>query len=334
MWQPIPIHTVSQEQDFVLLGYGPCPKYYKAVGEQYARPLVKFIEMQDADVLEYLTTNSGLRISGLRVRLLFSIIYFCSWLTQAVTKTYSDAVVIELQNNRTLASFLQNQAIIDKLVAYRDLWFNLSLATPEMARMAGGLLVEEITQQMNQRAMGAGFEHVIYSAHDLTVGALFTALGHFIDPFPYYTSAIIFELHLLESVRNFSPFHCYFIFCNKHRTLILSRLITIMVMGETRSLCPFQIVQVFLKTVARLVILWQLPLTNVLSIRRNACFSISDTLLFCPLIYFLIVIYRTFFYGKCLILNRDNRSKAVSTILAGWCARFQAAATAAELERI
>lgn len=112
----------------------------------------------------------------------------------------SDTIIVEMQQGRKLAPFL-NESITQKLVEYRNIYFNLSYNSPQQAKLTTGSLLGEILGHMKNFTKGQSFQHIIYSAHDTNVASLMSSFGDFNNLAPPYTSSVIFELHKLSSVR-------------------------------------------------------------------------------------------------------------------------------------
>lgn len=65
-WNPIPVHTVPKDQDYILYGGKDCPKYFDAL-EKYLKESaeVQRIYTEYADVFSELSEKSGMNITKL-----------------------------------------------------------------------------------------------------------------------------------------------------------------------------------------------------------------------------------------------------------------------------
>lgn len=59
LWQAIPIHTIAQEDDYVLAMKKPCPLHTKAYAEYQQSNEVLSIIKSNQTLLEYLEKNAG-----------------------------------------------------------------------------------------------------------------------------------------------------------------------------------------------------------------------------------------------------------------------------------
>lgn len=63
LWRAIPIHTLSEEDDYVLAMKKTCPRYDKTFEDYLESPEIKTILKNNQSLIEYIATNSGKPIS-------------------------------------------------------------------------------------------------------------------------------------------------------------------------------------------------------------------------------------------------------------------------------
>uniref|UniRef100_T1IKD9 acid phosphatase n=1 Tax=Strigamia maritima TaxID=126957 RepID=T1IKD9_STRMM len=61
-WQPIPVHTIPVEEDYLLSLDSICPKYDKLFEEQINSPEAKKINAQYKELFEFLTNKTGVMV--------------------------------------------------------------------------------------------------------------------------------------------------------------------------------------------------------------------------------------------------------------------------------
>lgn len=62
-WQPVPIHTIPNELDTLLLTTKPCPLYDIYYAQLFKSEHLQLIEKKFSNLFEYLSRNSGDKIS-------------------------------------------------------------------------------------------------------------------------------------------------------------------------------------------------------------------------------------------------------------------------------
>ena len=130
-WQPIPVHTIPQAEDYVLKTDIKCPPYDNLIAEVWeSAPAIQKIQKDNQEMLDYLAKNAGLPVPGN---------------LKQITEDMCDAVNVEVLKNLTLPKFLNEEAL-QKLKDWDDIWIIAELATDEMVKWAGGALVNSIQE--------------------------------------------------------------------------------------------------------------------------------------------------------------------------------------------
>ena len=178
LWQPIPVHTVPDEQDNLIGEKFACPKYAKLQKEINDLPEIKKIVDENSWLFQYLSENTGKNMTDL---VDIGYVY--------------DTLFIEQLYNKTLPTWTQ-KVYPDKIKFIRELCLKLYTFTHEMKRLHTGPLLQSVLDHFNgfirkthQRKM------LMYSGHDVTVSGVLNSLDLFDPPFePPYASMIIIEL--------------------------------------------------------------------------------------------------------------------------------------------
>eukprot|EP00762_Andalucia_godoyi_P004143 ANDGO_06384.mRNA.1 Putative acid phosphatase 5 len=172
-FQPVPISTVPQNEDALLLGYyyaQACPYLY----ENY---------------LATLPTSPQMQAYNLRWRPLFDVL---TNITQVYIDVDSSFVVADtfqcnLDHNYTQAAGVTPEIIAQTLQS-QDEWFNIwfNPANPVFRQMASGLLINSTLSFEDSFVK-------VYSAHDITVATLLAGLGFNVSGQPAYASQLYIE---------------------------------------------------------------------------------------------------------------------------------------------
>lgn len=187
MWQPIPVHTIPEDEDDLLAMGKPCPAYDKELerfknSKSYKERLHKYQSLMD-----YLTKYTGMRIKS----------YY------DILNIYS-TLYIETLYNYTLPSWTKS-VYPDKMRDPGCYSFTTETGTPLLARLKVGPLLKHINKHMLNAISNVDGKHrkvQLYSAHDLNIGNTLNGLGIFDGKCPCYTSAIFFELIIDNSTAN------------------------------------------------------------------------------------------------------------------------------------
>lgn len=181
MWQPIPVHTVPQEEDNLLSSHAKCPKQEGYLETVLQRPEIVAIQNEYKAVFEYVAKSTGADIDNM-----FKINYIY------------DTLYIEQLYNKTLPDWT-HKVFPERMQLLRDTSFKLSTWTHEMKRLRSGPLVQNLLDHFkgvaDKRHGDAYYKLLMYSGHDTTISSFLNALGMFDPPIaPTYASMVAVEL--------------------------------------------------------------------------------------------------------------------------------------------
>jgi len=215
-WQPIPVHTVSKDEDLLLSLSSPCPLYDKLLNELNQSPEIQAMIAKNKDLFAYLTEKSGRNVTTFEdVEFLYDVLF------------------IETRFNMTLPNWTHG-VYPEKLKPLSDFSFAMKAYTKEMQRLRGGPLVKEMAAQMSDVAKSLSTKKLfMYSAHDVTVAAFLSALGIFDGIQPPYASMVMVELHEIRP----KEFGVQIWYKNVSRDSMEPYLLTV---PGCQSLCPLE----------------------------------------------------------------------------------------------
>ncbi|XP_013184946.2 prostatic acid phosphatase [Amyelois transitella] len=183
MWQPIPVHTEPEKEDKLLAMKKRCPKYTKEKEQflhsaEYKNRLSKY-----QNLMNYLTAYTGEKVTDYNdINDIYNILF------------------IESLYNFTLPNWTK-EVYPDKLVEPSGYSFTTDTATPALARLKVGPLLQHITTQMSNKLAFDRYKRnktevnlAIFSGHDLTVANVLHSLGLYDGVPPVYTSTVFLEL--------------------------------------------------------------------------------------------------------------------------------------------
>jgi len=181
-WQPIPVHTVPQEEDSLLSSHAVCPRFtqlHKEVLEE--SNFMKNIYKENRELFEYISKNSGENI------------------TDIVHLDYVfDTLLIESIYGMELPDWTKKVYPGGKFKELRDLSFTVDTFNHEMKRLKGGPFVKEMVEHFDSVATHtmepSNRKMFMYSAHDTTVAPVLHTLGVFNMIAPPYASMVVVEL--------------------------------------------------------------------------------------------------------------------------------------------
>uniref|UniRef100_T1IIN8 acid phosphatase n=1 Tax=Strigamia maritima TaxID=126957 RepID=T1IIN8_STRMM len=185
-WQPIPVHTLPQKEDYLLSLNSDCPQYKKLFAEQMTSPEAEKVNSQSKDFFKFLEKHTGLSINNFN---------------QA--SSIFDILLIQQIHNLTQPAWVSDD-LMERLGLIHLLNVCLRVKTQEQRRLRGGPLIGEMIKNMENKINNRHEKHKIYmySAHDATVVSVLAALDVFEPHAPPYCSMIMVEL-LTENGTNF-----------------------------------------------------------------------------------------------------------------------------------
>ncbi|XP_076627533.1 prostatic acid phosphatase [Colletes latitarsis] len=180
-WMPIPVHTIPENEDYVLAARKYCPRYNYEFDKVLKSPEMKRIDKENKDLYAYLTKKSGNKISSLRT----------------VAELY-DILFIENLYNKTLPEWTKS-VFPDKLKSIAAKSFTIRAHNKILQRLKSGSLLGEMIDHMEKKSKNILMPDRkvwMYSAHDETVANMLMTLGVFEPHCPPYTAMILIELRV------------------------------------------------------------------------------------------------------------------------------------------
>ncbi|KAI3387492.1 hypothetical protein SNEBB_003067 [Seison nebaliae] len=181
-WQPIPIHTESSYHDQLLNVNSYCPKFSKLLNESFESSLVTNFMRDNQELIQYLEKWTGVPN-----------------ITYDSFDTISDTLICRKAHNIPLPTWL-NESTFNYIYNQSRQFFTVFYANKEMKKLRGGYMLKNFLENMKYHYKKdekvANSKMIIYSAHDITLAAMYETLDLFDPPFVLpYASAIVFELH-------------------------------------------------------------------------------------------------------------------------------------------
>ncbi|XP_056601050.1 lysosomal acid phosphatase [Triplophysa dalaica] len=183
-WQPIPVHTVPEDQERLLsFPLENCPRYEELMNETVKSDIFINISNTYKDFIQMVRNKTGLD----RVSL------------ESVWSVH-DTLFCEEMHGMKPPSWVTPD-VMGKLEVLKNFGFQILFGVykrKEKSRLQGGLLLDQIIKNLSAAAAPSSKQEVkmiMYSAHDTTIVALQEALNIFNGLQPPYVSTHIFELH-------------------------------------------------------------------------------------------------------------------------------------------
>ncbi|XP_059905065.1 lysosomal acid phosphatase [Gadus macrocephalus] len=183
-WQPIPVHTVPQDQETLLsFPTDKCPRYKQLMTETEKSPEFVNMTTKYSDFMEMVHNKTG--------QLNTSV--------ETVWSVY-DTLFCESRHNLTAPAWV-TEDVMDKLKILKDFAFQIMFDIykhQEKCRLQGGVLLGEIVKNLSKRAelnSNEPLKMMMLSAHDTTVVALQSSMSVFNGIQPPYASCHMIELY-------------------------------------------------------------------------------------------------------------------------------------------
>jgi lysosomal acid phosphatase len=182
-WQPIPVHTIPEKEDYVLAAKKFCETYDYALNKLKKSDEYQELNKKLSGLYQYLSNNTGMVVNTL----------------ETVQNIYS-CLYIEDTNNKTLPDWTKT-VYPDKLEWVSARTFATDTYTPELARLKSGPLLKEILTRFQKKSESKSKPTQslwIYSAHDTTVANFLNTLRIFEQHNPPFTATVLMELHMIN----------------------------------------------------------------------------------------------------------------------------------------
>ncbi|XP_014863878.1 PREDICTED: lysosomal acid phosphatase [Poecilia mexicana] len=183
-WQPIPVHTVPQNEEKLLsFPLGDCPRYEQLMNETENTAEFINVTTKYRDFIEMVKNKTGLKAANV----------------ESVWSVY-DTLFCESRHNMSAPDWVTPD-VMEKLRFLKDFGFQLLFGVykqQEKSRLQGGLLLGEIVKNLTKMAAPhpqRQLKLMMLSAHDTTVVALQASLNVFNGKQAPYASCHIIELY-------------------------------------------------------------------------------------------------------------------------------------------
>jgi hypothetical protein len=186
LWQPIPVHTVPVDTDYLLRVGSSCPQYKEYYQTAIHSDEIKKQDEENKEFYQLLANKTGNEIENLIQAGDVLDPIFCARSHGLLEPSWVNLT----WNGKT---------IFDTLREIHNLQFDLMYNRPGESRLTGGPLLKEMIENMQSlMSKKSEFKSHIYSAHDTTMTAFLSALKVFSGITPPYGSAAMLELHKIN----------------------------------------------------------------------------------------------------------------------------------------
>eukprot|EP01094_Clydonella_sp_ATCC50884_P003924 TRINITY_DN1302_c0_g1_i1.p1 TRINITY_DN1302_c0_g1~~TRINITY_DN1302_c0_g1_i1.p1 ORF type:complete len:480 (+),score=148.57 TRINITY_DN1302_c0_g1_i1:136-1575(+) len=178
-FQPVPVHTVPTQQDYLLRSWYNCEKYQHIYDTQ-VRGSPEWAAKEQANAALLSEASHYFYDEPQTLDSIWSIV-------DLMTCEYSH----EMEDTRGAP-----RDLYDRLVLLNDWVVQRQFATGEIGRLIGGHLVWRLREDMRLKSIGEGVRKLhLYSAHDVTVASLLAALNIPVNKLPGYAASLAFEFY-------------------------------------------------------------------------------------------------------------------------------------------
>jgi len=215
-WQPIPIHSKTIVDDWIMRCTKACPETKDYYLDNYYRtsPSIAAYIAENKEFIDSVTKSAGLHRPGDDVKNM-----------KAMWKLGGN-LHIARRYNKTLPAWASDSDVIDTLVRLRVKKFeSQASSSPELTKLSGGPLLGHVLDNFVRFTRGSLFpdDHgqkesgdtdmkdlklMVFSGHDTNMVFLLAALNLFDPPFwPSYGATLFLELHLIGDVYHVRIFY-------------------------------------------------------------------------------------------------------------------------------
>lgn len=183
-WDPVPIHTMPEDEDAYVSVTRPCPAYDKIYNPLTKSEYFKNLLKENSDLVTFLNENTGWDVDDIDYfRGIYSIFYIYSVYNSSFIPTWASKI------NRTQLTELAGIAWA------RDSW------TPKLKRWMSGPFFDQFFQHHDALLKNLTNEPKFYlaSASSIAVAAILNTMDVFDNKPPAFSAAIIWELYRTDS---------------------------------------------------------------------------------------------------------------------------------------
>lgn len=177
-WQPIPVHTVPNDEDQIIYMDRPCPKYKRLYNETYKSEFFKKIDEDYADFYKEVSALTGWEIDDVH--------YFAQ--LQSALYVYTN------YNSSYLPSWASTLDQ-EKLNYLAGLNYARYTYTDDLKRLGDGPFFDDLFTKFSKALdTTPAPKFLVYSAHESTVASVLNGMGVFDNRAPEFASCVIFEV--------------------------------------------------------------------------------------------------------------------------------------------
>ncbi|XP_055308428.1 prostatic acid phosphatase-like [Sitodiplosis mosellana] len=182
-WQPIPIHTVPYNEDYLLVHDLICPRHTQLYKEFTESTKFKYNMNRSADLISFLSLKTGRTLSNP-----IEVMYLIMLLEE------------EKERGFDLPSWVNDisRYTNDTLEQISTIHMESFTHTNEMKKIKAGFLIKEMFDRFKNKSLSLLQPHLsiwAYSAHDLNIVSVLNALNLYELHVPPYASSLFFELY-------------------------------------------------------------------------------------------------------------------------------------------
>lgn len=174
-WNPIPIHTVPNNEDAVIVMLKDCPKYKQLSDEVSKAQYNEFVE-ENAEVIEIISNATTIPKDQIN----FVMLYGTFYCYQKTNPSYLPEWYSSL-NQTVFQNFAGRQFIREN--------------TTQLKRLGTGPLITYLTNYFDKAINGSAPKFLMLSGHDATITAVLNAMEVYDYKPPEFASMVIWELY-------------------------------------------------------------------------------------------------------------------------------------------